>query len=466
MSPLLWSMVVIMGGAFVGAVREPSRPMEPCTEGMITHYDVDLTQTSGKCQFGPTNGPSGPGYNFTAAPSNVIYFMPQYGDDVIACGICYELVGPISAVRLMVTDSCPDCSEPYAHFDLSPQAFDVLMDPRTGMGSENVTYRMISCDVDGPIKLLIKEDSSEYYTAFTVVNHRVGVLSLEVSQHGGTDAWETIPRQEWNEFEVHPNGDGFNTTTPLHVRVTSLTGQQITVIVNEVIGGAVVDGPSQFDQVPYGFGGSSPECCEPPNNFGILFDDDFEGPWEKWGSLGSIDTSTKHSGTSSLDLNFDAWDGINIGTNIPATRNQFDTLQFWARVTGSFESLMVTLHDNLDSIISDTALFTTLTSSWQLFELNLTVINCPDFINTVYFQNSGNTVELWLDDIELILSPTRPSLAECSDPVVEGLHSASGWVPPSPSDSTSHTPSTSMAVSSLPHVQLALLCFMTFIIAF
>ncbi|KAH3756425.1 hypothetical protein Pelo_11767 [Pelomyxa schiedti] len=372
--------------------------------------------------------------------------MPAYGADVISCGICYELVSPFGAIRIMIADSCPDCTEPYAHFDLSPQAFDALMDSRTGMGSENVTYRMISCDVEGPFKLLTKSGSSQYYTAFTVVNHRVGILSLEVSQHNGTDPWETIPRQTWNEFEVSPNGDGFDKTLPLHVRVTSLTGQKITVIVNSIVGGAVVDGPSQFDQVPYGYGGSSPECCEPPNDFGILFDDDFEGPWEKWGTVGSIDNAVKYAGTSSLFLNFTGWGGVNIGSNIPATRSQFDSLQFWARMTGTFVKLLVTLKDTLNTLSSTTATLTGVTSTWQLFTVNLTEIACPDLINAVYFQNGPNDVLYWLDDIKLIISPTRPSLADCSDPVAEGIASTSNSLT-STSDSTSTSKSTSTSTS-------------------
>eukprot|EP00727_Mastigamoeba_balamuthi_P010121 m51a1_g5731 hypothetical protein (545) ;mRNA; r:1133463-1136870 len=154
--------------------------MSPCTEGKITHYDYNYKKTTG------------------TAPNDMIYFdaAHKFGENALACGVCYELVGPRGATRLMVTDHCPDCANIIPHFDLSVQASDKLLDPLTKAGTTNVTFRMVSCDVTGPIRIKLKSTTSEWYTSFTVVNHRVMVTKLEMSLNNGTSPWSEITRED------------------------------------------------------------------------------------------------------------------------------------------------------------------------------------------------------------------------------------------------------------------------------
>ena len=191
---------------------------------------------------------------------------------------------------------------------------------------------MVSCDVSGPIGLKLKHETSSGYTAFTVFNHRVGVKSLAVSQYNGTGPWQNITRQNWNEFEVYPSSGTWANVVPLHVRVTSIMDEQITVIVPQVAPDLLFYGPSQFAPVPSGYGGSSTGCCEPPyKDFAHIFEDNFLNPWQQWNSGGSIDTTTAAVGSASYTISLDAWaTALNVGTNIGAPTSQFQSLHFYA----------------------------------------------------------------------------------------------------------------------------------------
>lgn len=95
------------------AVALGMKPMESCKTGSITYY---TSFDAGSCGYGNLLGELGPGYTTCAALNK----------DMLAgaekCGVCYEIVGPLGAMRVMVTDRCPGgthCSGPMTHFDLT-----------------------------------------------------------------------------------------------------------------------------------------------------------------------------------------------------------------------------------------------------------------------------------------------------------------------------------------------------------
>lgn len=85
--------------------------------------------------------------------------------------------------------------------------------------------------------------------------------------------------------------------------------------------------------------------------------------------------------------------------------------------TGSLDRLDITFRDALNSLQSTTKSFTAtdITSNWQKLTIQLSSINAPPLITSIYVQNGRNAITLWLDDIALELNPNRTGLAKCAD---------------------------------------------------
>lgn len=90
------------------------KPMESCKTGSITYY---TGYDSGSCGFGSLTGETGPGYTTCAALNEAMLGGAE------KCGVCYEIVGPLGAMRVMITDRCPasssHCGGAMTHFDLT-----------------------------------------------------------------------------------------------------------------------------------------------------------------------------------------------------------------------------------------------------------------------------------------------------------------------------------------------------------
>jgi expansin (peptidoglycan-binding protein) len=191
-------------------------------DGLITFYDAD---GSGNCGFAPSP------QNLDVAAMNI----GQYLDSAV-CGACVQIEGPKGSLRVRIVDSCPDCPDA-GHLDLSREAFAKLADPAAGR--VKVSWRMVSCDVQGPIRYHFKDGSSQWWTAIQLLNHRLPVTKLEYKKSG---AWVAVKRQSYNYFE-EPNGMGDG---PIQVRVTASDGQTLEDTLPGAASDKTVDGAAQF----------------------------------------------------------------------------------------------------------------------------------------------------------------------------------------------------------------------------
>jgi expansin len=103
----------------------------------------------------------------------------------------------------------------------------------------SVRWRMVPCDVQGPVRYHFKDGSSQYWTAIQVRNHRVPVARLEYSKNG---TWVNVTRESYNYF-VEPSGMG---TGPLKLRVTSSDGQVLEDTLPTIASDQTFDGAAQF----------------------------------------------------------------------------------------------------------------------------------------------------------------------------------------------------------------------------
>ncbi|HOU94635.1 MAG TPA: expansin EXLX1 family cellulose-binding protein [Polyangiaceae bacterium] len=152
------------------------------------------------------------------------------------CGACADVTGPSGSVRIRIVDLCPECAS--GDLDLSPEAFQQLA--AIELGRVPITWRLVTCDVAGPVSYRYKDGANQWWTAVQVLNHRVPVQSMEYSKDGAS--YSPMVRQDYNYF-LTESGFGEGTT---RVRITSVDGQVLEDELPPVQEYLVVEGTAQF----------------------------------------------------------------------------------------------------------------------------------------------------------------------------------------------------------------------------
>src|SRR5580698_3490159 len=175
--------------------------------GTATHY---VLQSLPNCSY-----PSPP------ADGLFVALSPGEYDSAAACGGYLEVHGPDGSVRVEVIDQCPGCGA--GHIDLSEAAFSAIAPLNAGL--VNVTYQpLVNPSLPGPISLLVKQGSSQYWLALLAMNTGNPLASVQVrSESGG--GWYSLVRASYN-YWVAQSGAG---TGPFTVRLTDIQGHVTTV---------------------------------------------------------------------------------------------------------------------------------------------------------------------------------------------------------------------------------------------
>ena len=226
-APASWLAVVVLPLLTACGPTDPGgalRALGDYQNGLITYYDAD---GRGNCLY-------------DASPQNLdvaAIWLGQFQGSAI-CGACAEVEGPKGSLRVRIVDSCPDCTTP-GHLDLSREAFAKIADPVAGR--VDVRWRLVTCEVQGPLRYRFKEGSSQYWTGIQVFNHRVPVTKLEYWKNS---TWVAVKREPYNYF-VEPRGMGAG---PLKLRVTALDGQMLEDTLPGIVGdnSKIFDGSAQF----------------------------------------------------------------------------------------------------------------------------------------------------------------------------------------------------------------------------
>src|SRR5215469_3530714 len=136
--------------------------------GTATHY---VLQALPNCSY-----PSPP------ADGLFVALSPDEYDSAAACGGYLEVHGPDGSVRVEVIDQCPDCGD--GHIDLSEAAFSAIAPLNQGL--INVTYQpLVNPSLPGPISLLVKQGSSQYWLALLAMNTGNALASVQVQSESG-----------------------------------------------------------------------------------------------------------------------------------------------------------------------------------------------------------------------------------------------------------------------------------------
>jgi expansin (peptidoglycan-binding protein) len=171
--------------------------------GQATYYDT--ATGDGACMLGASPN------DMDIAALN----QPDWSGSAL-CGACAEVTGPKGVVTVRIVDLCPECKS--GDLDMSPQAFDKIAEHAAGRVA--ITWKLVSCNVSGPVQYLYKDGSSQWWTAVQVRNHRLPVASFAFSKDGGS-VFTELARTEYNYFLTEA-GFGPN---PVRVRITASDGQ-------------------------------------------------------------------------------------------------------------------------------------------------------------------------------------------------------------------------------------------------
>ncbi|MCY1054398.1 expansin EXLX1 family cellulose-binding protein [Nannocystis sp. SCPEA4] len=171
--------------------------------GKATYYAAD---GSGHCSFA-----ANPGDDMVAAMN-----APDYMASAV-CGACVQVDGPDGQIVVRIVDSCPECVA--GHIDLDEDAFPMIADK--DLGVVPVTWRYVSCPLDGPIVYQFKEGSSQWWTAVQIRNHRNAIATVEFKD--AMDQWQGLERVDYNYF-IAETGMG---PGPYALRVTDVHGNTL-----------------------------------------------------------------------------------------------------------------------------------------------------------------------------------------------------------------------------------------------
>lgn len=172
---------------------------------------------------------------FDASPDNLMVAAMNIADydNASVCGECIELNGPEGTINVRIVDLCPGCGP--GDIDLSREAFSLIAD--TIRGRVPITWKVVPCEVTGPIQYHFKDGSSQWWTAVQIRNSRHPVQSVEYLTGGS--AFKSVNRLNYNYF-VESGGMG---PGPYIFRVTDIYGHvlvdsNITLVVDGTVAGA------------------------------------------------------------------------------------------------------------------------------------------------------------------------------------------------------------------------------------
>lgn len=211
------------GGGNTDGRTDGGAPVGETEQGVATYYD--FADGSGACMFEAT-----PHDLDVAALNAEQYARAAY------CGACAHVEGPEGTVTVRLVDLCPECEA--GHLDLSPSAFEKIAP--ISAGRVDISWRLVSCAVEGPVAYHYKDGSNPWWTAVQVRNHRLPIAKFEVDKGSG---FVELPRTEYNYF-LDESGFGEGS---VEVRITATDGQVLVDTLPPVEEYLLTDGQAQFE---------------------------------------------------------------------------------------------------------------------------------------------------------------------------------------------------------------------------
>ena len=400
-------------------------PFSQCTKGRISPYYT--WQNGGRCGFGSHTNAVGSTYIYPVAPNQDLF------GNSAQCGVCYEMVGPKGAIKVRVEDYCPKdselgyCSGNMFHFNIANNSVSYIMG---NSNLANITFRMVSCDYTGNIKILTDKNTNLYYISFVVLDHNLAVSHVEIQEYG-SEARNNITRNPNNNNWVYYNLDtGLN--FPITLRIYSINGDYAHLTMNTIESNAYYEFNKNFDvpddntlfsisnlkKITAPFGYNKTKCCErDKSDFTPIYKDGVVNGGYKTSNTDSTiiyNSNEKYLDKYSLNIKFNSLGALSFLPSFPIRADQYRGISFRIKFTSLCNNLNLK-YFNKDSTVGSQSAKISESTEWQMqtFNFDNSVISNNEFNGIQFVANTMTNCEVNIEDIHLISNPSAPDAGIC-----------------------------------------------------
>jgi hypothetical protein len=320
-----------------------------------------------------------------------------------------------------------DCPTNRAHFDMSPEAGNVVdggLPAGQGAGFTAVTYRKVSCGFTTNVLVQVQPQSTNFFVRLLIAKHNVPLKSAITLQESGRAA-VSLNRTTFGFWDYNPTGAG-GAAFPITVTLQSIYGDSISFQV-AAISTAVIDTGAQFPDPPAGTGGGESGCpggvCPKPiinNGQTVIFEDSQlpqqSGIWvpltsAAWtfysGSLTPVSSPT-YQGTRSGQVTLDAFGEVHLGCNVRTPTSEVRNVSFAVRTDSGTGKLSIWSGAGAHVDLSPDPVST----SWTEYSFQISGnANVPDPWNDLQIQNGNTKMTYYFDSFYFNFAA---SSAQCS----------------------------------------------------
>ncbi|EGC35051.1 hypothetical protein DICPUDRAFT_34025 [Dictyostelium purpureum] len=395
---LLLQLILIFTILFSIANAIDNVPLTLCMSGRA--QGTESLNKSGSCEYGPYNGPTGPG-TLTATLNEYFY------SSGVKCGDCFEISGPKGKTVVRVVNFCSagTCPSEKPLFMLTPDAFsEISNDPLSVI--YDAGFRKVSCDANAaPIKAQVSEDSSKYYVKLLIFNNNLGIKDVTIKSKSMKTA---VPMVRQNSAQFVWSEAGKEMTFPATVTVSSQYGGSVTLELKS-LDKDVLKFSDNF-VVPKGLIKKAPETCSLSASPLTIYQNGLTEGWNYWSSrsysaINTTDTSMHSNGsTSSLSI-------ILLGSSSSLTlarSGDFDTayftgIKFNIRSNTTLEGFRVYFPSEESKFWTPK---TPISTSWTTYTVPFSALKHKSIESAITFANTDNVnAYIHIDNIFFIASP-------------------------------------------------------------
>lgn len=399
-------------------------PLSQCTKGRISPYNN--WQNGGSCGFGSHSTATGATYIYPVAPNQDLF------GNSAQCGVCYEMVGPSGVIKVRVEDYCLKnntsgyCYGDMFHFNLANNGVSYIM------GNEslsNITFRMVSCDYTGNIRILTDKSANSYYLKFVVLDHNLAVSNIQILEYNSY-SWNNITRDPTNNW-IYSNFDtGIN--LPLNLRIYSINGDYVQLSISSIEGNKYYDFNSNFvipndntlfnistlNKISTPDGYNKSKCCErDKSDFTPIYKDGIVNGGYNFSNLYStINYYSTDIYLSKYSLNAKLNNGgtINFIPYFPIRADQYTGISFRIKFNSFCNNLYLRYY-NKTSILESKIISIAESTYWtaQSYNFDDSVISNNEFDGIQFVTNTMSNCEINIEDIELIPNLNAPDAGKC-----------------------------------------------------
>ena len=373
-------------------------PMSECTLGRITGYDG--YEEGGSCGFGAPK-------MYGAAPNQAFY---NNGEQ---CGICYEAVGPNGVLNFMVDSFCPDdgtgwaCAGDMLHFDLHRNGFSTIAD--NDIGILNVTFRMVACNHKGNMIVKTKSYVSQYYFAFVVMNHQIGLRKVYYSFDKKN--WVGLSREgDYNEWKI----DSIS-KIPFYLQFESISGEKVMTTINEIKSGYSYDTGVQFsvpkdmyfnvDTLKQISGPKKEDCCKLNDAFTNIYDEGkFLGEWQDTSNSNrniAYTSGCKQGSSKCIRFELINWSVFQFYNRIEIESERYTAIEFYMKSENTCSNCV-----RIKGDFNEVNLSTSKAGTWEKKTITFSQLGITSgkFRNFLFQGNTASSQVFYLDDVKLVKS--------------------------------------------------------------